>query len=116
MSTSQLKYTVSHQDIFHFPKSRPKICVVKPFPGLSTPPSPATPLPTQHLQILKIDGDRRRHNAMYMTSFTQKILVDSNRHEFAMVKMCEKDVVGFVKYTEMFHVNSKITQTTQTIC
>lgn len=64
----------------------------------------------------KIDGDRCRHNAMYMTSFTQKILVDSNRHEFAMVKMCEKDVVGVVKYTEMFHVNSKITQTTQTIC
>ena len=53
---------------------------------------------------------------MYMTSFTQKILVDYNRHEFAMVKMCEKDVVGIVKYTEMFHVNSKITQTTQTIC
>ena len=53
---------------------------------------------------------------MYMTSFTQKILVDSNRNEFAMVKMCEKDVVGIVKYKEMFHVNSKITQTTQTIC
>ena len=51
-----------------------------------------------------------------MTSFMQKILVDSNRHEFAMVKMQEKYVVGIVKYTEMFHVNSKITQTTQTIC
>ena len=31
-------------------------------------------------------------------------------------KMCEKDVVGIVKYTEIFHVNSKITQTTQAIC
>ena len=57
MSTSQLKYTVSRQDIFHFPKSRPKICVVKPFPGLSTPPPPPTPLPTQNLQILKIEGE-----------------------------------------------------------
>ena len=43
MSTSQLKYTVSRQDIFHFPKSRPKICVVKPFPGLSNPPPPHPP-------------------------------------------------------------------------
>ena len=43
---------------------------------------------------------------MYMTSFTQKILVDSNRNEFATVKKCEKDVVGIVKYTGMFHVNN----------
>ena len=45
MSTSQLKYTVSRQDIFHFPKSHPKICVVKPFPGLSNLPPPPTPPP-----------------------------------------------------------------------
>ena len=64
MSTSQLKYTVSRQDIFHFPKSRPKICVVKPFPGLSNPPPP-TPLPTQHLQILKIDGEGMIDDVIY---------------------------------------------------
>ena len=43
-----------------------------------------------------------------MTSFMQKILVDSNRHEFAMVKMREKDVVGIVKYTELVYTHSVI--------
>ena len=31
-----------------------------------------------------------------MTSFVQKILVDSNYQEFAMKETCKKDVIGIV--------------------
>ena len=69
-----------------------------------------------------------------MTSCVQKMLLDSDHHEFGMTQMCEKDVVGIVTfdligllptnhfnilqwhvgvYEEMFDAKMKIAQTTQ---
>ena len=52
---------------------------------------------------------------MHMTSFMQKKSLTPIVTNVRWYKMCEKDVVGIVPYEEMFHVNSKIAQTTQNI-
>ena len=85
----QSKHTVSHQDIYHFPNPPPpkkKICVVKPFLGLSTPPIPHHI--SKYCKILRIDGDGIIDDVIMQCTWRhlcKKVLVDSNHH-IAMVQ------------------------------